>query len=982
MDLENKKGDYADVYIGPYKATRLWNDVVSTFRQGVPCGRHRRYMRAAENCFVGSAAVDWLLNHLRHNINFGPDVTRKQTVQLLNKFYKAGIFEEVQVSRRGRNKQDFSDSNRLYRLLPPSPSKSTRAPLVTGPSTNVQSSVTQSEAKGTKKDEEGHSYDADIEIHKKRNNSRESVREKPYKLGAPAKSPLDSLPQCHLVGRILTLPEIGEVWKTAALSRLKKILGENDLNEVLQGYKVDGINVRHNCIFNNKNGVVTNIPPEDQLPHWVMSAMKCLARWPEKVEGDLPSYPGFEKDVFGVVRDYFLGLPEPLISYNLYDVITNVFVQVGNQIPRHSSPYASASADQNHLTHSLWSSSSLENIILDLARKYCMRADSRIDLADMAHSQAEQSHPSRGDSDWSHCSKSGLHRSSDCRMNLFSVGSSYNLHSMSGGDHCMMESQPDLYRITNSHPSLLRMTDSHPNLYRMTDSQPSLFCMTDSQPSLHCMTDSCRDLSGKMRHCGKRVHSNRHASSYSRCGGVSASALSFAGTSFPGGRLGPSNFNESRKFRSTPDLQVTHYETAFGPENQTVTRVYYSHGVSSDFHHGSSKRDLSAPVETHFDVATGCGDSQNHRTSFERFDVPGNASSGCTETLRAATGRGNLQTGVCRQETDVPSISPHAASHVSQNFFPGKTRTIGPAHRRTRAERHKTFGGSQFDFKEGEEVQRGMNAAARQLSASTPFLPTIGENDSQGPNLVTIRSKLPGWRSDQKSSSSKKTTSLFVRFPQSSLCEERVTKALQVVCLFLPPASRRKLQFLLKLLSKMAANSLLVLDHDQSTRSLVLGTFQKAVLCSPEEPDLDEVLVLQLLSFMVDHHAHILAVPQDMKDAVEDRLRALEKPQIVYSPRDPGSLRFCRPTTVEQYETTKQEYSRQALFSLLDTIVRDQNMSEKEKKRRLKQFQRSHPDIYKQRFPSEESANPPEHQPKIKPPLLSKPLLRLKGLRI
>lgn len=91
---------------------------------------------------------------------------------------------------------------------------------MTGPSTNVQSSVTQSEAKGTKKDEEGHSYDADIEIHKKRNNSRESVREKPYKSGAPAKSPLDSLPQCHLVGRILTLPEIGEVWKTAALSRL------------------------------------------------------------------------------------------------------------------------------------------------------------------------------------------------------------------------------------------------------------------------------------------------------------------------------------------------------------------------------------------------------------------------------------------------------------------------------------------------------------------------------------------------------------------------------------------------------------------------------------------------------------------------------------------------------------------------------------------------------------------------------------------
>ena len=40
---------------------------------------------------------------------------RQQITQLLNKFYKAGIFEEIQVSRRGRIRTDFSDSNRLYR---------------------------------------------------------------------------------------------------------------------------------------------------------------------------------------------------------------------------------------------------------------------------------------------------------------------------------------------------------------------------------------------------------------------------------------------------------------------------------------------------------------------------------------------------------------------------------------------------------------------------------------------------------------------------------------------------------------------------------------------------------------------------------------------------------------------------------------------------------------------------------------------------
>ena len=60
----------------------------------------------------------------------------------------------------------------------------------------------------------------------------------------------------------------------------------------------------------------------------------------------------------------------------------------------------------------------------------------------------------------------------------------------------------------------------------------------------------------------------------------------------------------------------------------------------------------------------------------------------------------------------------------------------------------------------------------------------------------------------------------------------------------------------------------------------MLGTFQHAVLRSREETELDAVLVFQLVSFLVDHHMDILAVPTDMKEAVEDRLRMLEKPQV------------------------------------------------------------------------------------------------------
>jgi hypothetical protein len=45
---------------------------------------------------------------------------------------------------------------------------------------------------------------------------------------------------------------------------------------------------------------------------------------PQKLD-DLPSYPGFERDVFRVVKDYFYGLDEPLMTYEMYEVILKVF---------------------------------------------------------------------------------------------------------------------------------------------------------------------------------------------------------------------------------------------------------------------------------------------------------------------------------------------------------------------------------------------------------------------------------------------------------------------------------------------------------------------------------------------------------------------------------------------------------------------------------------------------------------------------------
>lgn len=50
---------------------------------------------------------------------------------------------------------------------------------------------------------------------------------------------------------------------------------------------------------------------------------------------------------------------------------------------------------------------------------------------------------------------------------------------------------------------------------------------------------------------------------------------------------------------------------------------------------------------------------------------------------------------------------------------------------------------------------------------------------------------------------------------------ERIVKALQLVCLLLPPANRRRLHLLLRLMNKMSTNDKLVLDETQPSRTLV-----------------------------------------------------------------------------------------------------------------------------------------------------------------
>ena len=104
--------------------------------------------------------------------------------------------------------------------------------------------------------------------------------------------------------------------------------------------------VMHNMTRVSTKGIVQVEDKEEDLPHWVLSAMKCLANWPRQLrtqggkESCLPSYPGFESDVFNVVKDYFLNLPEPLTTTALFDFFLDAWVKseavsVARSVPEH-----------------------------------------------------------------------------------------------------------------------------------------------------------------------------------------------------------------------------------------------------------------------------------------------------------------------------------------------------------------------------------------------------------------------------------------------------------------------------------------------------------------------------------------------------------------------------------------------------------------------------------------------------------------------
>nr|XP_061831524.1 DEP domain-containing protein 1A isoform X1 [Nerophis lumbriciformis] len=828
---------------GPYRATKLWNEVTRLFRAGMPVKKHRQSLRNHSSCFTASAAVEWLHQLLCSNSNFGPDVTRQQTVQLLKKFLKNHVIEDV----KGRfGTEDLEDNNTLYRFPYTSPLKPIPCPAAPSASKNVKKrpSLRDKDSffrfKSVKKNE-----DTEATVNPD-HHSEEGKKEQ------------------RVHRRELTGEDERNIWRDTTLTHLQKILGVPSLEEVLDHRCINPQHIIHNMTKVNKHGVVTLDDKTDDLPHWVLSAMKSLANWP-KYDSAQPSYPGFERDVFKTVSDYFYSLPQPLLTYELYELFINVLVYCGyvaaptahtrGKRKKHDLPSAPPPAKTSFR--------STECLLLSLLRQgSCDETESpmREVLSGKVQSKLAVLSGNRVSAD-------NGQLGSSC-MNLSTAGS---LRQQTRS--CSLETILDDSTSLTRQPMFL----SNDSLASSKRSQDNDLWAPLSYSGFTSATTTIPSLSAPQT-------SNRHS--------IDSAATRLA---------------KPRMYKLRPRSVGSCLDIVVETNEEDIKEMRWKGRAASCLNVNTSGEQHHSLVTPHLPSA-------------------------CTKPLSGFP-----------SSPATKAHSPHAIAEPSKPRLASSTSSL-------------------WTLPPPAVVRRCLS------SLDVSKRPRLTSLHKQSACVPTASTQPPLPKSEHS-----------LLQPQN----ERVAiEALQLCTLLLPPASRRKLQLLMRMMSRISQNVDMPRLHPAiGTRTLMVHSFSSCVLGSAEECDLDELLATRLVFFLMDHQQSILSVPDYLLTAIHDHVQYLRTAQIPVDNAvvDGGNavcpplplFTFCRQISGAEFEQQRLASSQKAMEELLEMLVTDQNMTEKDRRKKLKQFQKQYPDIYAQRFPPREKASKTDNMPKIKAPLLS-----------
>lgn len=110
----NYRGNDDVVDRAPFKATKIWNELIEHLQTKVEQRRRRWKFQYYEDCFRGGDVVEVLHAYVQNNPHFSKDATRSQVRSLCQILLEKRIIECVTVENS--KKDSFEDSNRLYRF--------------------------------------------------------------------------------------------------------------------------------------------------------------------------------------------------------------------------------------------------------------------------------------------------------------------------------------------------------------------------------------------------------------------------------------------------------------------------------------------------------------------------------------------------------------------------------------------------------------------------------------------------------------------------------------------------------------------------------------------------------------------------------------------------------------------------------------------------------------------------------------------------
>lgn len=70
-------------FSGPFKATKIWHDLIDHLKSKVELKRRRHKMKSIDSCFTGTDAVDVVLHFLLNDRDtFSADLSREKAVKV------------------------------------------------------------------------------------------------------------------------------------------------------------------------------------------------------------------------------------------------------------------------------------------------------------------------------------------------------------------------------------------------------------------------------------------------------------------------------------------------------------------------------------------------------------------------------------------------------------------------------------------------------------------------------------------------------------------------------------------------------------------------------------------------------------------------------------------------------------------------------------------------------------------------------------